>query len=367
LFPFLSNLVASYYDIILIYFCILVKYQNQEKCTFLCVSKIALYWSLWYAGDEFSTSAAVSSYAGAAVGIARKSEGFMKIVTKNTRWKAGDTFRLWSLFDVHIGELSCNMELLKRDRQRILDDPTAAVILGGDLIGAIGRKDRRHNPAVVPPELRGSKVIAQRQAEYAADFFAPLADRIVLMTTGNHESKAADWDGFDPYRFIVRELMRARGQDVRKDKPDFAVGMSGVLRWKFRRGIGGPGSDGWTAVIKVHHGYGSAGVGLPGAIALKLGRALDRTSADYFMMGHLHDKVAVAKSADSITRYDIRPVERKAFMIPSYQRAPSPEDIADDLGIPAVTWQEQKGFAAKPQGAMQFLIDPAQKEMWGLF
>ena len=107
---------------------------------------------------------------------------------------------------------------------------------------------------------------------------------------------------------------------------------------------------------------------MPGSPALKLGRALDRTTAKIFMMGHLHDKIAVAKATEEFGQNgEIRSVERKAFMVPSYQGLAPVEDTSDDLGIPAVQWAQTKGFPPKPQGMMRFLVIPAEREFYGLF
>ena len=112
-------------------------------------------------------------------------------------------------------------------------------------------------------------------------------------------------------------------------------------------------------------------MGLPGETALKLGRELDRhADADIVLMGHLHQKQAVAKMTvyAGSSHTGVVEVERKAYMVPSYQRiSVGSGEERDDLGFPVVTWNEERGQARQPRGMLRILVQPGCKQHWGLF
>lgn len=262
--------------------------------------------------------------------------------------------------DVHFMDWGCDEEKFDRDLRRAANDPVGFIVFNGDNITAINPKDKRFQASNVHPDMRGLDNIAQEEADAFFEKIKHVADKIIAFGLGNHEDSVRIFGGYDPYREVATRLALLRGDSV----ADFTYGYEGFVKHTFTRS-----RQGWTFKVRLHHGYGGAGVGLPGNPALKLGREADSFEAHLIVLGHLHQKSAVSKAYTGLSRKGgAVHNERKAFMVPGYQRHYKGEpDERDKRGFPITSWGQKRGHRVNPTGNLIVQIHPHDMEFYGLF
>ena len=93
----------------------------------------------------------------------------------------GQTFRLVPLGDIHLGSANCDTGALWRTILDIKQDENARVIVMGDVIEAIGPKDKRWQSGGIDEKvvnLASIDRICDVQVEKAADILSHIADKI---------------------------------------------------------------------------------------------------------------------------------------------------------------------------------------------
>jgi len=178
---------------------------------------------------------------------------------------------LYPIADVHWGAAECMEDEFKRYIQRIKDDPTAAVILAGDLINN-GIKSSVTNVyrEKYPPDVQKDMMI---------ELLEPIKDKIVAGVSGNHE-----------YRTVKESC-----QDVSKDifaalqlksvyAPD-AVFIKISLGQK-------PNKKPATYMIYLSHGSGGGSL-LGSGISRQDGYQLAIEGVDISISGHTHKPAKV--------------------------------------------------------------------------
>lgn len=209
----------------------------------------------------------------------------MIVTDKRLDWHSGATWTIWGLYDVHLDSTGCDLKRLQRDIQTIKDDPLARVVIGGDfndLTNALF--DPRSQRSNVPVSLAQEDDYADKCIEWNCDVLSPIADKIDVYLTGNHEDGYARRHGTNvaritahrlnvPYSGYCGYLRHFIGHKVKK-RPDPLV--DGVI-------------NGW-----LHHGAGGSSPVTKGMIGVT------RTQTDfrfhYAMSGHIHTRVG----ADSV-------------------------------------------------------------------
>ncbi len=188
-----------------------------------------------------------------------------------------DKIRVYLLADFHIGSAGCDHKLLERDIRHILNDDDGYAILGGDMIEAIRKKDRRHDAAAVHKMFREKdpRNIIGQQLSYTEKILTPLynADKILVIGEGNHERKYADETDFDP---IAQLCARFKGVPYGS--------YSFVLLLKFDR-------DGCTQCVKIHWHHGKRGGSTrAGKVRASENQSRVITGCDIYARGHGHLK-----------------------------------------------------------------------------
>ena len=275
-----------------------------------------------------------------------------------------DSFTFCHLTDLHIGTAACNEKQLKADIQTIKDNGWGW-FGGGDYIEAISPSDRRRwDSGIVAPWIDDPEDAVQIQAEYAADLLRPIADQCMGLLIGNHEWTARKYGNFSPYRFIVRELAAARGEKV--NESGLALGWGDYFALRFSRSTNNKKSGRGavvTTILHLHHGHGSAGVGLPGNYALKLGRELDNfPSAMLILRGHLHVRHYVEKVHEVVAQTKIKKVTRMGFFVPGYLETRLVDRKTDKV-IPPQTYAQERGYGGASIGTFPITIKPYHGEI----
>lgn len=273
-----------------------------------------------------------------------------------------DTFRLWHLTDLHLGARACDEKLLKQHVAEIAADPNAYWIGGGDYVDAICQAgDRRFNVATLSKWVIDAWHNDQDvdtmgiEVNYFLDLFAPIWHKCLALGSGNHEYMAERFYARNIYMDIVRRAAPLVGVTPQ----ELALGVSGFLNIKFRRGTPDNYGSTWVLSVFQHHGYGG-GI-LAGGHALALERALGNIDADLLLFGHRHVSAYVDKV---ITRPDPqsgtwKQRHRVGMFSPSYLNTwiePSKGNGQTD------SYSEREGYAPKVLGARPIVISPDKQK-----
>ncbi len=168
--------------------------------------------------------------------------------------------------DIHYGNPLFSEHHLKAHITFLKDTPNAFTILNGDLIEAVTK--------VSKGDVYKQKVSPQDQRDYIINLFGPIKDKVLGMTTGNHENRIYNETGIDVSKDIAERLgcpYRAEG-----------------LLLKIAFGDLNKSTEGKPFVYYVYctHGYGGART--KAAKAVKVERVATWIDADVYILSHDH-------------------------------------------------------------------------------
>lgn len=277
----------------------------------------------------------------------------MKTIAQTIYYPATtDTFRLWYLTDLHLGNKACDEKRLRADVARIAADPGAYWIGGGDYLDAICQTgDKRYKPETLSPWALGYTDLMGVQRDYAVELLAPIANKCLGLGAGNHENNSmAHYD-----RNLYWEFVTGLAQRAGVPPESLGYGYQGFILISFRRGNKETSGNNWRFTVYAHHGYG--GGRMPGGHALTLGRALGDYEADLMLFGHRHVFQAQSKviTAPGPVGKTGRTAQRWAVFMPSYLRSWMEPNAK---GQPVDTYPELVGLPATPVGAFPIEIKP---------
>lgn len=102
------------------------------------------------------------------------------------------------LSDLHLGDRNCSYKDIMNRVKEIESNPNAYVILNGDLINNATTQSisDTYSESASPME----------QLKQATALFKPIKDKILAITSGNHENRTYRTDGIDLTEIMAREL-----------------------------------------------------------------------------------------------------------------------------------------------------------------
>lgn len=109
-----------------------------------------------------------------------------------------DGIEILPLADMHIGDRCCDFKLIQRRIEYIRDTPNVYCILNGDLMDtAIASSVGDTYAASLQP---------MEQLKQCVKIFAPIKDKIICITSGNHENRVYKSDGLDMTEIMATQL-----------------------------------------------------------------------------------------------------------------------------------------------------------------
>lgn len=105
---------------------------------------------------------------------------------------------IYTLADLHIGDERSMTDEIARMVQRIADDPYGLCVCNGDLLNTATKTS--------VSDIYSEQLSPMQQIEAAVKLLTPIKDKIIAVTTGNHEARVYRTDGIDMMRLICREL-----------------------------------------------------------------------------------------------------------------------------------------------------------------
>lgn len=269
-----------------------------------------------------------------------------------------NSFTVWNLSDIHLGNRACAVDTVKRDIERIRKDPTAFWLGGGDYAEYIGAQDKRFDPDAVAESLTVADMgkLGLVLTSRVRDLFKPIAHKCLGLLMGNHERHYERWtEQTGLHAWLCNELQVPNLQYSAFFDVVFCR-CPGVkaprLQFTYPPNHCGQGKSSYR--FMVHHGAGFATT--PAGKLKRLIDFMERFDADVVMCGHVHDQkgqrlVRIGADKDCTT---ITAKESIGVISGSYLRTYA-------QGV--TTYGEQKGYAPVPLGASFVRITPMAREV----
>lgn len=105
---------------------------------------------------------------------------------------------IYALSDLHLGDRNCNYKELLDLTKKIKENKNAYVILNGDLINNATTQSIS--------DTYGETISPMEQLKQATALFKPIKDKILAITSGNHENRTYRADGIDLTEIMACEL-----------------------------------------------------------------------------------------------------------------------------------------------------------------
>lgn len=179
-----------------------------------------------------------------------------------------DMIELHTFADLHIGDKFCNEKIIKERIQKVKDNRHIYAILNGDIINNATKTS--------VSDCYAEMLSPAQQMTRFVELFALIKDKILCITSGNHENRTYNKEGIDITRLCAREL----GLEDRYSK----TGMVVFLR--FGKQSKNVHERKVRYVIYCNHGTG--GGRKEGAKAIRLADMASIIDADIYIHSHTH-------------------------------------------------------------------------------
>ena len=189
-------------------------------------------------------------------------------VDRPTDWP---TCNVYILADLHIGDPHCDMSAVNAQIRRIQDDPHGVAICNGDLLNTALKTS--------VSDVYGEVLKPIDQIVTLVELLKPIRDKIIGVTSGNHENRAYRNDGIDIMRLVCREM----------DIEDLYNPDGVLIFFRFGRGnmhLKHPETPRQLFIIYATHGSG--GGRKEGAKAIRLADMAAIVDSDIFIHSHTH-------------------------------------------------------------------------------
>lgn len=186
--------------------------------------------------------------------------------------------------DIHLGSNKCNTKEVMARVEQVKNDPNGYAILIGDIIN--------NSTKTSVGDCYSEPLSPMEQISLAVRIFEPIKDKILGVTTGNHERRSYKTDGLDIMQFFCAQLGIA-------DKYDYAGCLLFIRFGRLNTRAKG-GSHGSTHnhcyTLYMSHGDGQGGKTVGGKAngLQKRGHVVD---ADIVVTGHTHQAIVFTEGA----------------------------------------------------------------------
>ena len=268
----------------------------------------------------------------------------MRCVERRTTYPSrADTFRLYMIGDLHLGNRGARERQLRRlVEDEIAPDPNAYWIGMGDYCDYVNMGDPRFDPTELAGWLyadRGASLadIGRAETRRFVEIVEPIKGRCLALVSGNHEDMIGYHSETDVYSTIIEAL--ADGANEHR------LDHRGFISWRFKRGDGG---GTWT--LRIHATHGSNGGRKAGSTANRLGDiAGGIDGVDVVMQGHTHRAMY-----DPIAKF--RPGSKSSETV-----------IVHCINIPAMCddmrYADRKDYSAVPTGYTVLEVTPDKRRV----
>lgn len=219
--------------------------------------------------------------------------------------------------DLHIGSKKCNYKLIMERIEKIKNDPNRYCIILGDLIN--------NSTKTSVGDVYEEELTPMQQIKKAVMLFEPIKDKIIGITSGNHERRSYKTEGIDLTYFFARELRIEKFYD-------YCACLLFVRFGKMvGRGAGGRHGGKMCYTIYMTHGDGNGGRTIGGKMngLQRRGQIVD---ADIVITGHTHSPATFRDSFFKID-YANSAVQQKEQLFVNASATLNYEEYAELYGM----------------------------------
>ena len=170
--------------------------------------------------------------------------------------------------DLHIGDKFCDVDVVKKRIEYVKEKENTFAILNGDIINNATKTSVSDSYA--------EELSPMEQISRFVELFEPIKDKILCLTSGNHENRTYNKEGIDITRLCAREL----GLEKRYSK-------TGVLVF-LKFGCKSINNHGRPLTYSLYCTHGSGGGRKEGAKAIRLADMACIVDADIYCHSHTH-------------------------------------------------------------------------------
>ncbi len=270
----------------------------------------------------------------------------MQLIERDIFYKSkSDEFDLVPIGDIHLGNVGCDIEHLKKIITYIKDNPKALWIGMGDYMECINIIDPRFDAKSIDPSYDIKNVdnlVSMQMADIKA-LFMPIKNKCLGLITGNHEETIR----IRFKRDVTLDLTREMGVDY--------LGYDCFLRMNFIRKPLLIKATGTTIILYATHGCG--GSRMAGGKINRIESFCDSFDADIVLVAHEHKKIVTNKIKIGIKKIDtLKLVHKKQVgcMTGSFLQG-----YVND----AMTYVERKGYPPTDIGVVKVMIKPFTRDI----
>ena len=121
----------------------------------------------------------------------------MNVITKKLS-KDLDTIEVLPLADWHLGDSHCNIDNIKEQVKYIQDHENVFCILNGDLLNNATKTS--------VSDIYSEYLSPMTQIKHGVELLSPIKNKILAITSGNHEKRTYKKEGLDLMEVVSREL-----------------------------------------------------------------------------------------------------------------------------------------------------------------
>lgn len=183
--------------------------------------------------------------------------------------------------DLHIGSKKCDYKEIMERIEKVKNDESRYCIILGDLIN--------NSTKTSVGDVYEEELTPMQQIQKACMMFEPIKDKIIGITSGNHERRSYKTDGIDLSYFFARELRI-------EDKYDYCACLLFIRFGKMGyKGAGGRHGGKMCYTLYMTHGDGNGGRTIGGKMngLQRRGQIVD---ADIIITGHTHSPASFRDS-----------------------------------------------------------------------
>ena len=109
-----------------------------------------------------------------------------------------EQIELHTFADLHIGEAGCDIKKIKEHIKQVKENKNAYAILNGDLINNALKTSLS--------DIYEEEMTPAKELKYCIELFEPIKDKILFITSGNHEDRTTKATSISPTEFITMKL-----------------------------------------------------------------------------------------------------------------------------------------------------------------
>lgn len=179
------------------------------------------------------------------------------------------TAEIHTFADLHIGDVHCDYQGIKERIEAVMKKPNAYCILNGDIINNATKTS--------VSDCYAEKLSPMEQISRFIEIFEPIKDRIIAITSGNHENRTYNKEGVDITYLCAKQL----GLEDRYSKTGAII----FVRVGDRPKKTHANQQICYTIYSIH---GSGGGRKEGAKAIRLADMASVIDADIYIHSHTH-------------------------------------------------------------------------------